>query len=205
MNRALTAIISIAILALSITGCASKWIIDSEVHSFARWSPAPPAAGSTYRFERLPSQQSAEAAQAQLETMARTALDRVGLVFSPDNARFSVLIGASSQGPLRSPYDDGYGFGTPGVPGMYLGASRGGGSVGFAFPPMVYERPFYKREVTVIMRDLLTNALAYETRAVHEGLWTDPAAVLPAMFEAALRGFPVPPAGPRRIDIEIAR
>ena len=33
----------------------------------------------------------------------------------------------------------------------------------------------------------------------------DDAAVLPAMFEAALSGFPNPPTGVRRIDIEIPR
>ncbi len=35
------------------------------------------------------------------------------------------------------------------------------------------------------------------------GPWLDPATVLPAMFHAALQGFPNPPAGPRRVDIQL--
>jgi hypothetical protein len=29
--------------------------------------------------------------------------------------------------------------------------------------------------------------------------------VLPAMFDAAMQGFPTPPAGPRRVDIQVGR
>jgi len=45
----------------------------------------------------------------------------------------------------------------------------------------------------------------FESRANHDGRWSDDLAVVPAMFEAALRGFPNPPQGVRRVDIEIAR
>jgi hypothetical protein len=45
----------------------------------------------------------------------------------------------------------------------------------------------------------------YETRATHDGIWADARAVLPAMLAAALQGFPVPPAGTRRVNIEIPR
>ena len=48
-------------------------------------------------------------------------------------------------------------------------------------------------------------AMVYEVRAVHEGVWSDGVQVVPAMLEAALRGFPQPPTGTRRIDIDIAR
>ena len=47
--------------------------------------------------------------------------------------------------------------------------------------------------------------VVYETRAVHEGVWTDNPAVFAAMFDAALNGFPTPPTGPRRIVLEIPR
>jgi len=45
----------------------------------------------------------------------------------------------------------------------------------------------------------------FETRATHDGPWADSAQILPAMLAAALQGFPHPPAGVRRVDIEIPR
>ena len=42
-------------LAASLTGCATSWVVDSDVKSFA--SPGAIAPGATYRFDRLPSQQ----------------------------------------------------------------------------------------------------------------------------------------------------
>jgi hypothetical protein len=68
-------------------------------------------------------------------------------------------------------------------------------------PPL----PWYEREVSLVMRDLTTGQVVYETRAEHSGRWADNAAVLPVMFDAALRGFPAAPPGPRRVDIEIPR
>ena len=67
------------------------------------------------------------------------------------------------------------------------------------------EPPLYRREVSIVMRDLRNNAVVYETRAVGDNPWHDSGPVMSAMFDAALRGFPVPPAGPRRVSLEIAR
>ena len=55
------------------------------------------------------------------------------------------------------------------------------------------------------MRDLTTQKVVFETRAVHDGVWSDGLAVLPAMLDSALLGFPQPPAGVRRINVEIPR
>jgi len=45
----------------------------------------------------------------------------------------------------------------------------------------------------------------YETHASNDGPWLDNRTVLPAMFEAAMQGFPNPPPGPRRVDIQVGR
>ena len=57
----------------------------------------------------------------------------------------------------------------------------------------------------MVMRDLTTQKVVFETRAVHDGVWSDGLAVLPAMLDSALLGFPQPPAGVRRINVEIPR
>ncbi|MCB2004426.1 MAG: DUF4136 domain-containing protein, partial [Rhodoferax sp.] len=65
--------------------------------------------------------------------------------------------------------------------------------------------PYYRREVQLLVRRLSDGQLVFESRANHDGRWSDDAAVLPAMFEAALRGFPNPPQGLRRVEVEIPR
>jgi hypothetical protein len=57
--------------------------------------------------------------------------------------------------------------------------------------------------VSVVVRDLGNQQVVYETRASNDGPWGDSRTVLPAMFEAAMQGFPNPPAGPRRVDIRV--
>ena len=69
------------------------------------------------------------------------------------------------------------------------------------FPPPT----LYRREVGLILREAASGKVAYETHAMHEGLWSDNTAIFGAMFDAALSGFPVPPQGPRRVNIEIPR
>lgn len=207
MKRALTAIILVAtLMGVSglLGGCASTRVVESEVNSFARWSPAPPVPGSTYRFERLLSQQQPDAPQARLENLAQAALARVGLQHNPQVAAFSVQISASSQPVPRSRWGGGgYPFGGPNI---FVGGGIGSGAgvgFGFGFPLGGMDTPLYRREVGVVMRELRSNQTVYETRAVSEEPWLDTDPVLAAMFDAALRGFPVPPAGPRRVNIEI--
>jgi hypothetical protein len=64
---------------------------------------------------------------------------------------------------------------------------------------------WFHREVSVVVRDLGSNRVVYETHAVNDGPWLDNRSVLPAMFDAAMQGFPNPPAGPRRVDIQVGR
>lgn len=207
MKRALTAIVFAAVLASLVSGCAGPRLVDSEVTSFARWTPAPPAPGSTYRFERLLSQQQPDVPQARLEALAQAALAKVGLQHNPQAAAFSVQISASAQPVLRSRWNGGY---YPyGGPNIFIGSGLGSGGAsvgfGFGFPLGGMDTPLYRREVSLVMRELRGNVAVYETRAVSEEPWADSDPVLSAMFDAALRGFPAPPAGPRRVSMEIQR
>lgn len=207
MRKALTAIIFAVTLAGLLGGCASARMVGSEVNSFARWAPAPPAPGSSYRFERLPSQQ-LDMSQARLEGLTQAALAKVGLQHNPQAASLSVQVSASSQPMLRSRWDDGY-YPYGGGPNIFIGGGSGVGvsnvgvGFGFGFPLGGMDTPIYRREVSIVMRELRSNVAVYETRAVSEEPWLDTDPVLSAMLDAALRGFPVPPAGPRRINVEV--
>lgn len=85
--------------------------------------------------------------------------------------------------------------------GHHVGPGMGGGPL---FPGLA-ELPSYWREVHLTLRELATQAVVFESRARHEGPWSDSAAILPAMLDAALQGFPNPPSGERRVNIEIQR
>jgi Domain of unknown function (DUF4136) len=248
--------IGFCLLVLQLAGCAGVRLVDSEVTAFSTLpaSPAAPAASSssptatslpasasgtrtisaasttfsaTYRFERLPSQQTDTARQDRLEALAQSALDKVGLVRVGDapgspKARFTLQMGISvlrGSRPVNGWYGDDFGVGLGAPFGSHLGGyvTVGVGSPGFygghysgfpgAFPgSFVYlPPPYYVREVSLVLREASSGAVVFESRAKHEGPWHDSLAILPAMFDAALQGFPQPPAGLRRVVVEIAR
>ena len=181
--------------ALWLTGCASTRLVDSDVQSFSQLAGAP--ARATYSFERLPSQQAQGAQQSAVEEQARLALAKVGL--RQDSAAPFYRVQAHARIDLQAypDYWDGPGWGWGG-----LGFGRGFyGGLSMRFPPPT----LYRREVGLILREAASGTVVYETRAVHEGVWTDNPAVFAAMFDAALSGFPTPPTGPRRIVLEIPR
>ncbi len=195
---------------LWLTGCSTTRLVDTDVQSFA--TPPALAIGASYRFERLPSQQSqAEAAQqVQLEALAEPVLARVGLKRDDAAASYSVQIGAAIRVDPYAPWDRpligwgpgfGLGWGLHSRYGRFMGPHPFVGGYGFGLG----EQPYYWRHVSLVMRDLSTAKVVYETHAAHDGRRTDEKAILSAMFEAAMQGFPNPPAGPRRINIEIPR
>ena len=191
-------------VALALTGCASVRLVDSDVQSFSqlRALPAPP----TYRFERLPSQQAQGAQQDTIEAHAVEALAKVGMRFDPSaQAAYRVQVQARIDREMPADwYDPWFGGGWgPGWGGGFGGWGGRGfyGGLSMRFPPPT----LYRREVGLIVRDAASAAVVYETHAVHEGIWTDNPAVFSAMFDAALTGFPTPPTGQRRVNIEIPR
>jgi hypothetical protein len=193
MMRCLSAAATI-VAAVVLAGCASTYTLDNTVQSFSQLQALPSPA--TYRFERLPSQQ--DPAHAQLEAMADQALNAAGLRRDDANPRYAVEVGARTAetlSPWADPWGPPYGWGWGGWGRRrYWGAGFG----------MHYEPPWYHREVNIIVRDVATHRVVYESRAISDGPYFDAAKVFPAMFQAALQGFPNPPSGPRVVNIQIA-
>lgn len=190
--------------ALALTGCASVRLVDSDVQSFSqlRALPAPP----TYRFERLPSQQAQSGQQDTIEAQAAQALAKVGMrLDNSEQAVYRVQAHARIDREMQPDwYDPWWGGGWGPGWGAGFGGWGGGGFYGglaMRFPPPT----LYRREVGLVMREAASAAVVYETHAVHEGIWTDNPAVFGAMFDAALTGFPTPPTGQRRVNVEIPR
>ena len=205
MKRSISAIFSVAVMALFMVGCSTTRVLENEVTAFYNWNAAPPKPGTAYRFERLPSQQVIGAQQDYVEERARTALAKVGMVMNPTAARYSVQVRVSTQVIERLPYDgagyDGFGFATPGI---FLGGGNYGAAFGLSFP-MRFSEPYYRRELTLLMSDLGTHQVVFETRALSDGVQGETLSVLSAMLDAALRGFPQPPPGPYRVNVQIPR
>lgn len=205
MKRSISAIFSVAVMALFMVGCSTTRVLENEVTAFYNWNAAPPTPGTAYRFERLPSQQVIGAQQDYVEERARTALAKVGMQMNPATARYSVQVRVSTQVIERLPNDgagyDGFGFATPGV---FLGGGSQGAAFGLSFP-MRFSEPYYRRELTLLMSDLGTHQVVFETRALSDGVQGETLSVLSAMLDAALRGFPQPPPGPYRVNVQIPR
>ncbi|WP_293751072.1 DUF4136 domain-containing protein [Limnohabitans sp. Rim8] len=200
--------VALAAMALGfLTGCASMRLIDSDVVSVAAVPPGMSLQGAKYRFERLPSQvHNPEAGLA--EQQAQAAMTAVGLVRDDATASLSVMLGFSGSQYLADPW------GRPLAPGwtpfgsITIGSGFGGGlgshvglGMGMRFPPPTH----YRREVSVVMRDLKSGQVVYETRASHAGPWSDSMPIFATLFQAALANFPNPPAGLRRVNIELPR
>jgi hypothetical protein len=195
----------ILLSALVLAGCSGMRVVDSEVNTFTQWQSTQGAPGTSYRFERLPSQQALQVRptdlnQDQLEALAIQKLERFGLVHRPEAALLTVQLGTTG---VVQPASFSQGF--YGGSGISVGTGTAGSFIGLSFPIMRTEPPLYLRELSVVMRDSRSHAVVYETRARHSGVWADARAIWPAMMDAALNGFPNPPTGPRRVNVEIPR
>jgi hypothetical protein len=209
LNRGVWGALVLAAAAL-LVGCATTRVVDNQVQTFSQLPALPVPA--TYRFERLPSQQSP--AQAQLEAAAEPALAKAGWRRDDVMARYTVQVGSQVTAVEVRPDPwlyGGYGPWGPWGPWGPRGR-RGHFGVGFYAPGPywhmqydAWDRGFAQREVSVVIRDRSSQHVVYETRAVHETRWPGDASVLTPMFDAALSSFPQPPAGVRRVNIEIPR
>ena len=209
-TRQLTRWFSLAMAALALsflTGCASLRLIDSDVVSVNAAPAGMNLQGAKYRFERLPSQlNNPEAGLA--EQQAQAAMTAVGLVRDDAGASLSVLVGFSGTQYLADPWGRPVGPGASPFGRITIGTgfgvgvgSHAGVGMGMRFPPPTH----YQREVSVLMRDLKSGQVVYETRASHSGPWSDSVPIFATLFQAALANFPNPPAGLRRVNIELLR
>jgi hypothetical protein len=189
----------LAAAAVVLSGCASTYLLDNQVQSFSQLGAVP--AQPTYRFERSLSQQ-VDPTQQALEALADPALHKAGLRRDDAAPRYSVQVGARTVRTL-SPYADPWG--PWGWGGWGVGFSGRHFGLGFGGPWPRTDSYWFHREVSVVVRELASNKVVYETHAVNDGPWFDNRTVLPAMFDAAMQGFPNPPPGPRRVDIQVGR
>ena len=191
-------LLALALVAV-LAGCASTYKLDNTVQSFSGLPTLP--ANPTFRFERLPSQLGAS--QDQLEALADPALFKAGLRRDDAAPRFSVLVSARVQRVISPWADPWYGPG-PG-PWGWRGRGYWGPGWGPGFGPWSgMDQPWYLREVSVLVRDVASNKVVFESHANSDGPYLDNGAALAAMFDAAMQGFPNPPIGPRRVDVQIA-
>ncbi|PUE53986.1 DUF4136 domain-containing protein [Limnohabitans parvus] len=207
-SQPLTRRLSLAMAALALTlltGCASMRLVDSDVVSVAAVPSGMSLQGARYRFERLPSQvNNPEAGLA--EQQAQAAMTAVGLVRDDAGASLSVMVGFSGTQYQADPWGRPIGPGWTPYGSVGIGIGIGAGShiglgTGMRFPPPTQ----YRREVSLVMRDLKSGQVVYETRASHAGPWSDSVPIFATLFQAALANFPNPPAGLRRVNIELPR
>ena len=189
----LRSLLALLFSALLLSGCATLRSVQSDVQSYSTLGSVPPQAA--FRFDRAPSQQQNGARQLELETMAAQALTRVGLRHDDAQARYSVQVGVRLQREDRADWPDAWWHG--GLPGQHFGHWHPWSS------PWLHTTPWYQRELSLLLRDLATGQIVYETHAAQEGPWSDNAAILPAMFGAALSDFPAAPPGVRKITTEV--
>jgi hypothetical protein len=183
----------------TLAGCAGLSTLSSEVASYGEW-PRGQAAG-TYAFERLPSQQARAQQQDALEAAARPALEAAGFKPAPAGSEPQVLVQVGARVTLadRSPWDEplwwrgSFGYWRYGPwpgPSWRLGLRM--------------DSPRYDREVAVLLRDRATGKPVYESRASNDGYSTGNAALLAAMFAAALKDFPATGLNPRTVVVPLA-
>lgn len=200
MNLRKTSLRWIGLAALTasalLAGCSTVREVNSTVQSFSALNTIPVPA--TYRLETLPSQQGQMNFPA-IEAQAQHALARVGM--TRDDSRPGVVVQISAVARYARdyaswPYYDPY-WGPRWGWGMSYGRGFGwgfGGSMMMDGPPLEYYRA-----VSIVMRDIKTQQIVYETSAQRQDVWTDDPAIFGILFDAALTGFPKPPQGPRNV------
>jgi hypothetical protein len=191
-------------LALLLGGCSGMRLVESQVKAVSPLAEAGAALnGAHYRFERLPSQTDPVEADS-VEAIAEAELAEVGLAHDDAAARYSVQISTRMNSYLVDewghPYEGGRLHGS-----IMIGSGGFGNMVGFGMGTAFSPSTQYRHEVNLLMRDLATGQLVYETSATHTGPWNDRYNILRALLAAALKDFPNPPAGPRRVKVEIPR
>jgi hypothetical protein len=198
--------IALLLIAVFLTACSTTRLVDSDVRSVSSFK-AVPVAG--YKFERTPLQQAPDQASNQqaLESMAEAALAKVGVKRDEARPGYSVQVTARVRREWRLGNADPFNPLTLGAVQIGVGFAnvrmRGGFSGGFGMSFPRRDVLFYNREVSLLMRDLSTNQVVYETSAINDGVWADDNNILPILFEAAVSGFPTPPVGVRRVNIDL--
>ena len=195
---------ALVLIATALTACATgPRTVGADVRTSAAQPPGNAVLnGAHYRFERGPLI-AGQPDPARLEAMAQAALARVGAVRDDARPRVSVQVG----GYVNAYYRDLWGEPSNARVALGLGVGRGwrGGGIGFGFGMPMWDdsTPAYVSEVSLLMRDLQTGQIVYDTRARHDGGWHDTDNVLAALFVAALEGYPQPAMSVRRVGVPL--
>ena len=198
-GRGLRAVLAASAMAAMLAGCAGLSTLSSEVASYGEWPQGQDP--GTYAFERLPSQQARAQQQDALEAAARPALEAAGFKPAPAGSEPQVLVQVGARVTLadRSPWDDPLWW--PGSFGYWRYGPWPGPSWRLG---LRMDSPRYDREVAVLLRDRATGKPVYESRASNDGYSMGNAALLAAMFAAALRDFPATGLNPRTVVVPLA-
>lgn len=198
--------VALVCVMLGLAGCSGVRVIDSQVNSFSTFTelPQPP----TYRLERLPLQAGMNLgfSQWQVDAAATQALTAVGMVRDDAQGAYRLELASNSSQYLPNwPHYDGYYdpfYGPRFIGPRAYGPWGWGGPFGYS---SWMDRPptMYVFDVRLILRDVKTSEVVYESNARYEDIWYNPDAILSALFKAALNGFPTPPQGVRMIRSEI--
>lgn len=150
-------------------------------------------AGTTYRYERLPSQ-AGQAGQGELEAAADALLGRAGLRRDEAAPRLAVQLTGRQDTAGYGPW--GYGGG-PSVGVGIAGGSGGGGGVGIGlgFPIGGGVRPAQRMDVQI--RDLASGTVVYQAQASGSA-----GTSRVALVQAALRDFPNARPGTRQVPLD---
>ncbi len=201
LRRAIVSLVP-ALLPLLLGACAITRTVDSTVQSFSTLENVS-AQPLTYQLVPLPSQQARPDTYAAVAPLADAALARVGLkrvdAVPQLLAEFTVRRESGyMQGPWypNGPFGGNWRYGWQGGFGFGYGSGLRGGMLLRDLPHMLY-----RHEVHLVLRDAASQQTVYETSASNEDVWTDMPAVFGVLFDAALAGFPYPPAGPRTIRL----
>lgn len=200
--------ITLVLLASVLTACATgPRTVDAEVRTTSAQAPGNAVLqGARYRFERG-ALVAGQPAPEKLEAMAQAALARVGAQRDDARPRVSVQVGGYVNAYWLD--DMGMPYGGMSNPRIALGIGVGGGwrgggiGLGFGGPLWDTSIPAYISEVSLLMRDLSTGQIVYDTRARHDGPWHDTENVLAALFVAALEGYPQPAHTVRRVAVPL--
>ncbi len=202
MTRRWLPALLLCMAAATLAGCGTTRVVEGQVQSFSTLAAMPSPA--TYRIDRLPSQQTP--AFDAIAALAEQSLARAGL--QRDDAAPKLLVQIGVQAGTVPRYDPYLPY-APYRPLVFYGPYRAyggwhGGWGGGGLWRMGEPTPLHRRAVSLVMRDAATQASVYETSAVHEDVWVADPAVFGILFDAALTGFPQPPAGPRQVRIPFA-
>ena len=156
-------------------------------------APTQLPAGATYRHERLPSQV-AQPRQAELEAAADALLAQAGLRRDDAAPRLSFQVTATQDPLMGGPYWGGgpsVGVGVAGGSG-----GRGGIGIGLGFPIGGGGVVQASQRVDVLLRDLSSGQVVYQSQASGGS-----GASQVALLQAALSGFPNAAPGTRQVPL----